>query len=268
MKVAQKMGIESELKPTYSLALGASEVNLLELTSAYGTLANQGVHQQSYGISRILDSEGKVIYKANFPSQKAIDQEAANITTWMLQKVVKNGTGIPAQIGRPAAGKTGTSDKARDLWFIGYIPQLVTGVWLGNDDNKPTYGTSGTAAEIWRHFMLEAVKEMPIETFTAPPGNLSVKEATIKAEPIKPKKSYHQKIIQASTSGQTTRRSNSRSQRRYYSSRRRKIVRRRPTVTTTPVKKTNTPSIKKAPKTVQASPAAAPVLNKSSKSKE
>ena len=79
--------------------------------------------------------------------------------TWMLRNVVTSGTGQPAQLGnRPVAGKTGTTDEARDLWFIGFIPQVVTGVWLGNDNNNPTYGSSGSAAYTWHEFMEEAVK--------------------------------------------------------------------------------------------------------------
>jgi penicillin-binding protein 1A len=188
--IAKKMGIESELKPTYSLALGASEVNLLELTSAYGTLANKGVHQPSSGIVRVLDRHGKVLYQPKLKSQKALNEETSAIMTWMLQGVVNGGTGVPAQIGRPVAGKTGTSDKARDLWFIGYIPQLVTGVWLGNDDNRPTNGTSAMAAVTWRKFMLEAVKDIAIETFPPRPS-LSHRQDLIKAVPIKPRRSYY-----------------------------------------------------------------------------
>ncbi len=188
--IAQKMGIESELQPTYSLALGAWEVNLLELTSAYGTLANKGIHRQAHGISRIRDRQGKIIYEANFQPQAAIDEGTAAIMTWMLQGVVNSGTGIPAQIGRPAAGKTGTSDKSRDLWFIGYIPQIVAGVWLGNDNNRPTQGTSGTAAELWRKFMLQVVRDLPVEAFPERPS-LSDRQPIIEAEAIKPKRSYY-----------------------------------------------------------------------------
>lgn len=192
IKVAHKMGIESELQPTYSLALGASEVNLLELTSAYGTFANQGIPQKPYGINRILDSKGKVLYQAKFkPEPEALDQESTAIMTWMLQGVVDSGTGTPAQIGRPVAGKTGTSDKARDLWFVGYIPQLVAGVWLGNDDNQPTWGASSTSAATWRQFMLPVVKGMTIESFPSRPRNLEGRKGTLKAEPIKPKRRYY-----------------------------------------------------------------------------
>ena len=188
--IAQKMGIQSELQPTYSLALGSWEVNLLELTNAYATLANKGVYQPGYGITRIRDRRGNIIYEASFEGQKAINPDTAAITTWMLRGVVTSGTGIPAQIGRPSAGKTGTSDESRDLWYIGYIPQISAGVWLGNDDNKPTKGTSGVAAEMWRRFMLQVVKDLPVENFPARPS-LSGRKDLIKAEKVKPKRSYY-----------------------------------------------------------------------------
>ena len=194
IKMAQKMGIESKLNPTYSLALGASEVNLLELTSAYGTLANKGIHQQAYGITRILDRRGQVIYQANFQPQEAVDANTASIMTWMLSGVVNDGTGRAAQIGRPVAGKTGTSDKARDLWFIGYIPQLVTGVWLGNDDNQPTWGGSSSAAMAWRWFMLDATKDIAYQAFPPTPRQLDGRKALIKAEPIRPRRSYYKPV--------------------------------------------------------------------------
>jgi penicillin-binding protein 1A len=187
--VAKKMGIQSTLHPTYSLALGASEVNLLELTSAYGTLATQGIHSPAHGIRRILDQHGKVIYTEKVKSERAIDQETAAIMTWMLRNVVNDGTGGAAQLGeRPVAGKTGTSDEARDLWFIGYIPQMVAGVWLGNDDNKPTSGASSTAARTWHEFMEKAVENMEIEKFPDRPDQLDSRKPTLKAEPIRPKR--------------------------------------------------------------------------------
>ena len=190
IKTAHNMGIESEMQPTYSLALGSWEVNLLELTNAYGTLANKGVYEKAHGITKISDRHGAIIYEADFPAVKAIETDIAAIMTWMLQGVVRSGTGIPAQIGRPSAGKTGTSDEARDLWYIGYIPQVTAGVWLGNDDNKPTKGTSGVAAEIWRKFMLEVVKDMPVEGFPPRP-RLTGRKAVIAVEPVKPKRKYY-----------------------------------------------------------------------------
>ena len=188
IEVAQKMGIESKLNPTYSLALGASEVNLLELTSAYGTLAAKGIHTKPHGIHRILDRRGNVIYEEDFKGERAIDAETAAIMTWMLRGVVTDGTGRSAQLGRPVAGKTGTSDEARDLWFIGYIPQMVAGVWLGNDDNKPTWGASSTAAYTWHKFMAKVVENMETEKFPDRPQQIEGRKATIKIERIKPKR--------------------------------------------------------------------------------
>ncbi|MBO3459747.1 penicillin-binding protein 1A [Aetokthonos hydrillicola Thurmond2011] len=186
IKLAHDMGIKSNLNPNYSLALGSNEVNLLELTSAYGSFATNGLHAEPHGIRRILDRRGKVIWSANFKPKRAIDADSAAIMTWMLRNVVTDGTGRPAQLDRPVAGKTGTTDDARDLWFIGYIPQLVTGVWLGNDNNNPTDGSSGSAAETWHEFMNKAVKGMPVEKFPARP-KLEGRKGTLKREPVKPK---------------------------------------------------------------------------------
>ncbi|MBE9005160.1 penicillin-binding protein 1A [Fortiea sp. LEGE XX443] len=188
IKVAQNMGIKSTLNPNYSLALGSNEVNLLELTSAYGSFATQGLHVEPHGIRRILNRQGQVIWSADFKSQRSLDADSAAIMTWMLRNVVVEGTGAAAQLGnRPVAGKTGTSDEARDLWFVGYIPQIVTGVWLGNDDNRATYGSSGSAAYTWREFMTKVVEGMTIEKFPERP-KLEGRKGTIKARPIKPKK--------------------------------------------------------------------------------
>ena len=212
IRIAQRMGIQSELKPTYSLALGAWEVNLLELTNAYGTLANQGIYQEAYGISRILDRHGKVLYQAKSEPLQAIDANTTAIMTWMLRGVVTSGTGTPARLGRrPVAGKTGTSDEARDLWFVGYIPQLTAGVWLGNDNNRPTWGASTTAAKVWGEFMEEATEDMDIESFPDLP-RLDGRKGSIKAEPIKPKRTYY-RVVEPSRSETETQ---SRPRRRTY----------------------------------------------------
>lgn len=188
IEVAHKMGIESQLQPVYSLALGSSEVNLLELTSGYGSFADQGLHVEPHGITRILNRRGQVIWSANYQPKRALDAKSNAIMTGMLRHVVEDGTGRAAQLDdRPVAGKTGTTDKARDLWFIGFIPQLVTGVWLGNDNNEQTYGESGTAAETWNRFMSKIVKGMPVEKFPRQP-NLEGRKPTVKAQPVKPKR--------------------------------------------------------------------------------
>jgi penicillin-binding protein 1A len=188
IQLAHEMGIKSELKPTYSLALGSNEVNLLELTNAYGTFATQGNYIEAHGIRRILNREGNVIWSAKYEPKQVLDTDSSTIMTWMLRNVVREGTGAAAQLDdRQVAGKTGTSDEARDLWFIGYIPQVVTGVWLGNDDNTPTYGSSGSAAYAWHEFMKKAVEGMPVEKFPKLP-KLENRKGSIKAEPIKPQK--------------------------------------------------------------------------------
>ncbi|MBD2344874.1 transglycosylase domain-containing protein [Anabaena subtropica] len=194
IQTAKNMGIKSQLNPHYSLALGSNEVNLLELTSAYGSFATQGLHSEPHGIRRILNRKGDVIWSAKFDSQRVLDPTSAAIMTWMLRNVVDSGTGAAARLpNRPVAGKTGTSDEARDLWFIGYIPQLVTGVWLGNDDNRPTSGGSGSAASTWHEFMKQAVEEMPVEKFPERP-KLEGRKGSIKAKPIKPKQILHRSL--------------------------------------------------------------------------
>jgi penicillin-binding protein 1A len=202
INTASNLGIQSPLQPTYSLALGAHEVNLLELTNAYGSFATQGLYIEAHGIRRILDRHGEVIWSSNFQHQRVLDPTTAGIMTWMLRHVVEAGTGGPAQLqNRPVAGKTGTSDESRDLWFIGYIPQLVTGVWLGNDNNRPTRGGSGTAAATWREFMTKAVAGMPVEDFPPRP-KLAGRVGSIKAEPIKPNSLQHPGV--SSQSNQAT----------------------------------------------------------------
>jgi penicillin-binding protein 1A len=107
----------------------------------------------------------------------------------MMQNVVNSGTGRAAQIGRPVAGKTGTSEEARDLWFIGFVPQMATGVWLGNDDNSPTWSYSSTAAEVWHNFMTTVVKGMPPEKFPELP-KLDNRKGSLKAKPVRPASMY------------------------------------------------------------------------------
>jgi penicillin-binding protein 1A len=189
IRLAKAMGIESTLQPTYALALGAYEVNLLELTNAYSTLAAEGKHIPAHGISRVINAKNEVIYESQFKPKQVLDQDSASITTWMLEGVVEGGTGRDAYLSdRNVAGKTGTSEDARDLWFIGYIPQIAAGVWLGNDDNQPTWGESRTAAYNWRQFMRRVIEleDMPEEQFPDIP-NLDNHEGSIRAKPHRPK---------------------------------------------------------------------------------
>jgi penicillin-binding protein 1A len=184
---AKKMGIESKLEPFYSLALGGLEVNLLELTSAYTTFAARGVHTPVHGITRVTNQKGEIIYQNKPQPTKVFEPGTTAIMTWMMRGVVNEGTATSAQIGRPVAGKTGTTDKERDLWFIGFVPQLVTGVWLGNDNNNPTGNASSTAAYAWSRFMTTAVKDFPSENFPPRPDNLSGRKPELKLDPIHPR---------------------------------------------------------------------------------
>jgi penicillin-binding protein 1A len=186
LNTAHRMGIKSKLQPTYALALGAYEVNVLEIVNAYGALATKGLANDHHAIRRVFNRKGELIYEAKPKSRQVLDKDTTAIMTWMMRNVVNDGTGRPAQlVDRDVAGKTGTSEEARDLWFIGFIPQVVAGVWLGNDDNYPTHGSSGTAAAAWHEFMKVVTQNMPIEKFAELPTNLDTRKGSIKAQPIK-----------------------------------------------------------------------------------
>ena len=166
--VARRLGINSQLEPVPGLIIGQSEVNLLEMTGAYAAFANNGKWNRPHAITRVLDSSDctnyddfetcRVIYAyeedAN-ANQQVISPDVAQTMTRLLQGVVQSGTGRRAAVGLEEAGKTGTTDKSVDLWFIGYLTKrnLVTGVWLGNDDNSPTQGSSSQAAALWGSYM-------------------------------------------------------------------------------------------------------------------
>lgn len=173
VRMARRMGIRSELKTVPGLVLGQSEVNVLEITGAFGVLANRGVGNRPHAIKRIIDSSDcqdrknlescRVIYDYQndaAANQTIVSPEVADTMTEMLRGVVQGGTGRSANLGLGEAGKTGTTNENRDLWFIGYIPsqELVTGVWLGNDNNEPTNGGSGNAAQLWGDYMGQAVR--------------------------------------------------------------------------------------------------------------
>jgi penicillin-binding protein 1A len=171
---ARRLGISSPLAPYLSLALGASDVTLLELTTAYGVFANGGMYVPPVFITRIVDAQGQVI-EEHFPeAQRVVEPEVAYVLTSMLEDVIQRGTGRPVRtLGRPAAGKTGTTNDFRDAWFLGYTPELITGVWIGLDD-RTTLGNGeagGRAASpIWLEFMQEAMRGQPITDFAIPPG--------------------------------------------------------------------------------------------------
>ena len=172
---AHQLGISSQLTPTLSLALGASGITLNELLTAYSTFADQGERVEPYLIEKVFDRNGKLIEDHQVKKEPVISPQTAYLITDLLQGVVQEGTGTKAkELGRPAAGKTGTTNELKDAWFIGYTPSYLTGVWVGYDDHNVSLGkgeTGGRAAcPIWVYFMKEFLKDKPVETFTIPDG--------------------------------------------------------------------------------------------------
>ena len=165
VEAAQRLGISSPMLAVPSLALGTSEVSLLELTSAYAPFSNGGYGVIANVITRISTAEGKVLYEA-IPANPGlvVDPFVVSEMNDMLQAAVEVGTGKRAQLnGWPFGGKTGTSQKARDALFVGYTARMVTGVWLGNDDDTGTRLAGGNVpVEIWSEFMSKAHEGIPI----------------------------------------------------------------------------------------------------------
>jgi len=159
-KVARRLGITSPLGKDASLALGTSEVSLLELTGAYNVLANGGYAAKPHVLRRVLTRSGRILYQRKPQAPKAIVALAdVGAMNEMLNTALVTGTGRRAALPRhPAAGKTGTSQHYRDAWFVGYTAQMTTGVWTGNDDGRPMNHVVGGSlpAEIWREVMLAA----------------------------------------------------------------------------------------------------------------
>lgn len=174
IEYAGNMGIESPLAPDLSLALGSSGLSLMELTRAYAVFANGGRLVKPICVRRILDRNGQVIEENQTQAVRVISSETAFLMTDLLKAVVAEGTGWRIRaLKRPAAGKTGTTNDLKDAWFIGYTPDLVTGVWVGYDDAREMgKGETGSraASPIWLQFMREALKGRPVKDFRAPDG--------------------------------------------------------------------------------------------------
>lgn len=171
IRMARRMGITTPLANDPTIALGSSGVKLFEMTNAYGVLANGGVKVKPYSIERIETSKGKILYNSNGNyNERILDIRTVGRMVSMMQKVITSGTGVAARIGRPCAGKTGTTDDYRDAWFIGFTPEIVTGVWVGNDDNKPTAKLTGGSvpAVIWRDYMKVATADSTESEFNNP----------------------------------------------------------------------------------------------------
>jgi penicillin-binding protein 1A len=171
---ARRLGITSPLAPNLSLALGSSGVSLLELVQAYSVFANRGERVAPIFVTRIVDRDGRVLEEAEDRREPVISPATAYIVTSLLESVVQEGTGQHVKaLGRPVAGKTGTTDDLHDAWFMGYTPGFTTGVWVGFDDDTPLGdGETGAraASPIWLGFMQTLLQDRPVEVFTVPEG--------------------------------------------------------------------------------------------------
>jgi penicillin-binding protein 1A len=169
IEVCRTLGIKSPILPVISLPLGSVDLTPVEIVAAFATFANNGWQSDTTAILQVTDNAGTVLLD-NTPRPKLVlDPWAAASLNSAMQSVITSGTGTSAQIGRPAAGKTGTTSSARDIWFVGYVPQLAAGVWAGNDDYSPIgQGASGGGyvAPVWADFMAEALQNTPAESFT------------------------------------------------------------------------------------------------------
>lgn len=199
VETAHRLGIRSDLQPNASIALGTSEVTLLELTSAYAPFANGGRLVEPYVIRRIKDSKGNILYeRKGFDAPVIVRSRELGMMNAMLSNVIRKGTGTGAKLGdREAAGKTGTSQKSRDGLFIGYTANLVTGVWFGNDDGSATKKVTGGSlpAKTWQAFMTKANDGLPP---SALPGNYEPVVAAI--PPVRPGASLKPSTRQATPS--------------------------------------------------------------------
>lgn len=164
IKTARRLGVTAKLRRDLSLALGASEINLLELTGAYAPFANGGYGVWPYAIKSIRTKGGKILYRraGSGPGRVVAMNHVASMNR-MLSRVLFDGTGKKAATSRPAAGKTGTSQNFRDAWFVGYSADLITGVWMGNDNGAPMNRITGGGlpATLWQKFMTRAHRNRP-----------------------------------------------------------------------------------------------------------
>ncbi len=167
METAKRLGINSALAAVPSIALGTSEVSLLEMTGAYAPFSNGGYSAPPFVIQRVRTPRGDVLFdRTGTEPRRVISIESVALMNYMLQATVEMGTGTRAALaGWPAAGKTGTSQNFRDAWFIGYTANLTAGVWVGNDTDAPTKHASGAnvPAEIWSKFMTKAHQGVPVQ---------------------------------------------------------------------------------------------------------
>ncbi|MDP7463824.1 MAG: penicillin-binding transpeptidase domain-containing protein, partial [SAR324 cluster bacterium] len=176
---AQRLGITTEIPPNLTIALGSFSVTLQEMVSAYAVYADQGNLRRPVYLLRVEDQDGNVLEQWEPQAEQVISPETAFLVGNILRDVVRRGTGWRARsIERPSAGKTGTTNDYVDAWYIGYIPQLITGVYVGFDHPRslgPHESGSRAAAPIWVDLMKNAVASLPTEQFPQPPGVVTVR---------------------------------------------------------------------------------------------
>jgi membrane peptidoglycan carboxypeptidase len=185
--VAHRMGIRSPLAEVPAIVLGAAAVSPLEMATGYSTIANQGLHVHNYLIERIEDSEGNVIYQHQVQSEQVLEPALAASVINTMEKVITQGTGGAAYIGRPQIGKTGTHEGNSDAWYVGSVPQYSTAVWVGYPDAQlemrnltikgrfiPRMFGSSAPAPIWQEFMTYVVRDLPVENFPEDPAGIAV----------------------------------------------------------------------------------------------
>ncbi|CAN5337829.1 multimodular transpeptidase-transglycosylase PbpC [soil metagenome] len=187
-EIAHRFGLTSiPNDPDLSVSLGAYEVSLLELTAGYQVFQNAGGRLKPFLIEQIANSRGEVLYQHPTSTMLQVyDSARAGTMVRMMEGVITRGTGTRASFGRPAAGKTGTSQNWRDAWFVGFTPDFIAGVWVGNDDDKPMSHVAGGTlpAEIWRRFMIVAHNGLAVRNFDwLPPPELVPEEEVIPEEP-------------------------------------------------------------------------------------
>jgi membrane peptidoglycan carboxypeptidase len=165
-RLAAEMGLTTPLAPGPAIALGTSEATLIDMTGVFATIANRGRAANPRGIReiRLRGDDTALLRQSNAPGERVLSERSAGLLTYMLREVVEAGTGRRARLaGRDAAGKTGTTQAARDAWFIGFTADYVVGVWMGNDDNSPLTGVTGGGlpAEIWRETVTRIHRGVP-----------------------------------------------------------------------------------------------------------
>ena len=179
VSMAATLGVTSPLEPVPAAVLGTNDVTPFEMAAAYTTYANRGIKVQPVYVTKVVGHDGSVLFEHQHTQERVIEQETSDAVVGVLQQVVTRGTGEAARIGRPVAGKTGTSQDWKDAWFVGFTPELVTAVWVGFPESQismvpPTTRIRVTGgswpAQIWQLYMSAATADQPITQFPVPPS--------------------------------------------------------------------------------------------------